>query len=95
MSGADQMHSRARLGGLLAVPVLLAAAIVVWFIAVPGGGLADRFYRFDGIPLAAAPMLWTAAVVLCFVCAPTLSRYRKWVWRMFVAVVTATSRTPR
>ncbi|WP_280338995.1 hypothetical protein [Nocardia neocaledoniensis] len=88
VSGADETRSRVRLGGLLAVPVVFAAAIAAWFIAVPGDGLAVRFYRFDGIPLVAAPMLWTAAVVLCFVCAPTLSRYRKWVWRMFVAVVT-------
>ncbi|MEV6278106.1 hypothetical protein [Nocardia sp. NPDC051832] len=88
MSGAGQLPSRARLSGLLAAAALFAAAIAAWFIAVPGEGLAVRFYRFDGVPLVAAPIFWTAAVALCFVCAPTLIRYRKWAWRTFVAVVT-------
>ncbi|MEU8899644.1 hypothetical protein [Nocardia sp. NPDC048505] len=70
---------------MIAVPVLFAAAIAAWFIAVPGDGLAERFYRFDAIPFVASPMLWTVAVVLCL---PELTRYRKWVWRTFVVVVT-------
>ncbi|WP_135236170.1 hypothetical protein [Nocardia sp. CS682] len=86
--GADQMPSRVRLVGLLAVPAFFVAAIAAWFIARPDDGLAVRFYRFDVIPLVAVPIFWTAAVVLCFVCAPRLSRYRKWVWQTFVAVVT-------
>ncbi|MFI6866227.1 hypothetical protein [Nocardia sp. NPDC050406] len=88
VSEVDRVRRGVRLGGLLAVPALFAAAIAGWFIAAPGDGLAVRFYRFDVIPFVAAPMLWTAAVVLCFVCAPRLSGYRKWVWRTFVAVVT-------
>lgn len=87
-SRADQTPSRVRLGGMLAIPALFAAAIATWFIAGPDGGLAVRFYRLDAIPLMAAPIFWTIAVVLCFACDPRLSRYRKWMWRTFVAVVT-------
>ncbi|MEV6558164.1 hypothetical protein AB0M22_20785 [Nocardia sp. NPDC051756] len=87
VSGADQTANRVRLVGLLAVPALFAAAIATWFIAGPDA-LAVRFYRFDVIPFVAAPIFWTIAVVLCFACAPRLTRYRKWVWRTFVAVVT-------
>ncbi|MFG1793694.1 hypothetical protein [Nocardia sp. NPDC049149] len=81
------MRRRVRLVGLLAIPALFAAAIATWFIARPDG-LAVRFYRLDAIPLMATPIFWTIAVVLCFACNPGLSRYRKWVWRTFVAVVT-------
>ncbi|MEV6562986.1 hypothetical protein AB0M22_45215 [Nocardia sp. NPDC051756] len=88
VSESDQRPSRVRLVGLLAAPVFFAAAIAAWFIARPDDGFAIRFYRFDVIPLIAAPMFWTAAVVLCFVCAPRLSRYLKWVWTTFVAIVT-------
>ncbi|QBS38821.1 hypothetical protein DMB37_00505 [Nocardia sp. CS682] len=88
VSRVDQPPSRVRLGGLLAIPALFAATIATWFIAVPVDGLAVRFYRFDAIPLMAAPIFWTIAAVLCFACDPRLSRYRKWVWRTFVAVVT-------
>lgn len=87
VSRADQTTSRVRLVGLLAIPALFAAAIAAWFIAGPEG-LAVRFYRFDAIPLMAAPIFWTSAVVLCFACGPKLSRYRKWVWRTFAAVAT-------
>ncbi|MFE9577303.1 hypothetical protein ACFYO1_13015 [Nocardia sp. NPDC006044] len=84
---ADQAMSRVRLVGLLAIPVLFAAATVTWFIARPDG-MAVRFYRLDAIPLVVAPIFWTLAVVLCLACAPELSRYRMWVWKTFVAVAT-------
>ncbi|WP_378730734.1 hypothetical protein [Nocardia brasiliensis] len=88
VSRADQTPSRVRLVGLLAISALFAAAIATWFIAGPDDRLAVRFYRLDAIPLTAAPIFWTTAVVLCFACAPRLTRYCKWVWRTFVAVVT-------
>lgn len=87
VSKADQPTSRVRLVGLLAIPALFAAAIATWLVAEPDG-LAVRFYRLGAIPLIAAPIFWTTAVVLCFVCAPGLTRYLKWVWRTFVVVVT-------
>ncbi|MGX1779399.1 hypothetical protein ACWIGW_45330 [Nocardia brasiliensis] len=87
VSKPDGALRRVRLVGLIAIPALFAAAIATWFIAGPEG-LADRFYRLDVLPFMAVPTFWTIAVVLCFACAPTFSRYRKWVWRTFVAVVT-------
>ncbi|WP_156161822.1 hypothetical protein [Nocardia vulneris] len=83
----DRPTSRVRLVGLLTIPVLFAAAIATWLVAGPEG-LAVRYYRLGVIPFSAVPIFWTTAVVLCFACAPGLTRYPKWVWRTFVAVVT-------
>ncbi|WP_338759921.1 hypothetical protein V7968_30870 [Nocardia vulneris] len=60
---------------MIAALTLILTGIVAAVIAWPIDGLAVRFYRFDVIPLAAAPLLWTIAVVLFVVFLPRRPAY--------------------
>ncbi|WP_280429358.1 hypothetical protein [Nocardia brasiliensis] len=85
---ADRGSTWRQLRPMLAALALAVAALVAGIIAWPVDGLAVRFFRFDVIPLAVAPLLWTAAVVLFVVFPPRRPAYLKWMWRTSAAVLT-------
>lgn len=68
-------------------------SLTVWALFVAGFSLvavlaaADRFYRFEAVPLFAVPVCWTAGAVLYTALAPWLSRVRTWLWVSLAAVL--------